>query len=175
MLLAVSGCTSGGDRPSEDVVAVTVPSAATAAPGVLPAPEALAEVMYRLADPAVPGPAKLPLVDGATAADAAKLDSFATALRDGGFLPVTFTVADVRPSDESGDVTATVTVGTGGPAGTGNRGDTGDRGDRVDRGDRGTFSFPMEFHAGPDGWQLSDETAEMLLAVGNSSGSGTGS
>ena len=105
--------------------------------------------MARLADPAVPGADKLPLLQNAAPPDAATLDQFSTALRDGGFNPAVFTVTDVRWTDKPGDALATVTVSTTDPA------------------KAGTFSFPMEFRSGAGGWQLTRETAEMLLAFGN--------
>ena len=157
--VVLSGCAGNGDTRSAP--SVTTPSVSASAarpapadPGPPPPPEALTDVMYRLADPAVAGADKLPLVQNSAPTDAATLDRFAAALRDGGFSPVAFKAADVRwTRDEPGDapetVLATVTVTTTNPS------------------KPGEFSFPMEFHAGPAGWQLTRETAEMLLAFGN--------
>ena len=147
--LGVSGCSSH-DQVSQTQLTLVQPTAAapTADPGPLPAPEALADVLYRLADPAVPGPAKLPLVQNATPADAAAADRFATAMRDTGFVPVTVTATGLRWSPaQPGDVVATVKIAA------------------PDRG--GEFTFPMEFARNGDGWQLTRETAAMLLAFGN--------
>lgn len=126
---------------------VTTPSA----PGPLPPPEALSDVVARLADPAVPGTDKLPLVENTTGADAAALDTFATALRDSGFTPVTVRASDIVASGP-GDVVATIAV-------TGPNSDAGESTEG--------FSFPMEFRHVGNGWQLTRQTAEMLLAFGN--------
>jgi hypothetical protein len=114
----------------------------------LPAPEALTDVLYRLSDPEVAGADKLALVEGAKPADAATIDKFATALRDGGYLPLNLDAADLSWSDRyPGNVTADVTVNTANP-------------------ETGAFSFPMEFKPHDGGWQLSQETAKTLLAFG---------
>lgn len=118
-------------------------------PGPLPPPEALSDVIARLADPAVAGSDKLALVENTTAADAPALDTFATALRDTGFTPVTVRASDIVSSGP-GDVVATIKVS--GP-------DSGSGG--------GEFSFPMEFRRAGNGWQLTRQTADMLLAFGN--------
>nr|HRD11035.1 hypothetical protein [Mycobacterium sp.] len=121
---------------------------ADAAP--LPPPEALTDVMYRLADPAVPGKDKLDLVENTTADEAGTIDRFAAALRDGGFTPLTFAASEIRWSDhQPGDALATINVTTSNPV------------------NPGGFTFPMEFRPHNGGWQLSRETADMLLAFGN--------
>lgn len=77
----------------------------------------MTDVLYRLSDPEVPGADKLPLVEGAKPADAATIDKFATALRDGGYLPLNLEAADLGWSDRyPGNVTADVTVNTANPA-----------------------------------------------------------
>ena len=144
----LAGCADHGASPSVPPPP-PVSNTTAADPGPPPPPEALTDVMNRLADPAVPGTAKLPLVGNAAPPDAAMLDQFSAALRDGGFNPVAFTVTDVRWAHQPGQVLATVTVSTTNPA------------------EPGEFSFPMEFRAGPGGWQLTRDTAEMLLAFGN--------
>lgn len=112
--------------------------------GALPAPEALTDVLYRIADPGVPGTAKLALVQDATPGDAATLDRFATALKDSGYTPPTFAAGDLSWSDANPvDVLATITV------------------TRPDH--DGGGSFPMEFAPRPGGWQLSRDTFTMLL------------
>ena len=103
-------------------------------------------MLSRLADPNVPGTNKINLVEGATLESAATLDKFTNALRDNGYQPMTF-VADKNPSD----AVATITVKTA-------------------RANDGVFTFPMEFTPSQGGWQLSKRTAQMLLALGNSSG-----
>jgi hypothetical protein len=143
-------------------------------PGALPPPEALTDVLGRLADPAVTGIDKLPLVEGATAAQAADLDTFAKALQDNRMLPLTFAATDlVWSEDVPGNVTATVTMT---PADA----------------SISAFSYPMEFKAvqlsepsagvgsEPDksdpaiaGWQLSRKTADLLLAFGTPAPSNT--
>lgn len=56
----------------------------------LPPPNALTDVLARMADANIPGADKLDLVENATPADGAAMDKFATALRDGGYAPATF-------------------------------------------------------------------------------------
>ena len=155
--LGLSGCVPTGDEsaPCRWPRRRSQPSAGGAAPpdpGPLPAPEALADVMYRLADPAVPGPEKLALVEDTAPAGRGHLDRFAAALRDGGFTPVTFT-ADRHE-----------VVGRPSPA-TCWRPSTSRPPDI--RPTPGEFSFPMEFRPHAGGWQLTRETADMLLAFGN--------
>ena len=129
------------------------------APGPLPAPEVLTGVLSRLADPALPGAGKLPLVAGASSADAATLDRFAAALRDGGYTPATFTAAGIRWSPDTPAaqprVLADITVSAPGAA-SGAKPGSGP----------GPFTFPMEFEPADGGWQLTRETAEMLFAFG---------
>jgi len=152
--LALSGCSARDESkpaPSpaspQSSTAAMVPSDPNAA---LPAPEALADVLYRLADPAVKGSDKLALVESTTPDDAATMDRFAAALRDGGFTPLTVTATDIRWSDrQPSDALASVNITTSGNA------------------NPGGFTFPMEFHRHDGGWQLSRETADMLLAFGN--------
>lgn len=160
-LLGGAGC-SPGDRPATESAAqqstpqqsAPQPSAPQpmgpqpADPGPLPKPESLAEVLYRLADAAIPGAEKLGLVQGATPADAAALDNFAAALRDAGYTPITVTATDLRwAPGQARDVLATVRI--------------------TARDDGGEFAFPMDFRRAGAGWQLTRETAEMLLSFGN--------
>jgi hypothetical protein len=160
--VGVSGCAHGeskvsrGFQSSQLSAAPAAPSAVTSQPGApLPTPEALVDVLNRLADPAVPGGEKVGLIEGATPASAATLDKFTNALRDGGYLPMTFVPKDLAWSDKNpSNVTATVVVNT---AHANNR----------------VFTFPMEFTPFQGGWQLSRKTAEMLLAVNNSTPSPT--
>jgi hypothetical protein len=152
--LALSGCSNHDESKPAPSPAAPQSSAVTTAPSdpgaALPAPEALADVIYRLADPAVRGSDKLALVESTTPDDAVTMDRFAAALRDGGFTPLTVTATELRWSDrEPGDALATVRIMTSNPA------------------NPGGFTFPMEFRPHDDGWQLSKETADMLLAFGN--------
>jgi hypothetical protein len=148
--LSLSGCSSnerGASTESEPAPASTS-ATSTAAVHVapLPPPDDLAKVLYRLADPGVPGSQKLNLVEGATPDNAAVFDQFATALLNGGFAPMKFDVRDVAWSDrDPADVVANVNVSSPKP-----------------RGPR--FSFPMEFTPFQGGWQLSARTADVLLA-----------
>jgi hypothetical protein len=149
-VLGLSGCSNNED----DSAAQTATSATSASPSAasapqvapLPAPDALAGVLYRLADAAVPGPQKLNLVEGATPGSAGVFDQFANALINGGYTPVKFDVRDVNWSDrDPADVVANVDVSSSNP-----------------RGPR--FAFPMEFKPYQGGWQLSARTADVLLA-----------
>ena len=152
--IGLSGCSPGESKTS--------PPAAPAAPGAaspvaapptvaLPSPDALTDVLTRLADPNVPGINKLNLVEGATPESAATLDKFINALRDNGYLPISFVANNVAWSDKNPpDAAATITVNTA-------------------RGNSGKFTFPMEFVPSQGGWQLSRKTGDMLLALGNSS------
>jgi hypothetical protein len=149
-VLGLSGCS----RDEQDAVPETAPPptsaslSSTPAPQAtpLPLPEALAAVLYRLADAAVPGTQKLNLVEGATPENVGVFDQFAGALVNGGYAPVKVDVRDVGWSDrDQADVVANVNISSPNP-----------------RGPR--FSFPMEFKPYQGGWQLSARTAEVLLA-----------
>jgi hypothetical protein len=124
----------------------------------LPAPEALVDVLNRLADPNVPAINKMNLVEGATPESADKLDKFTAALRDNGYLPMTFAADNIAWSDKHpSNVMATINV-------------------KTSQANNRKFTFPMEFTPCPPpqrGWQLSRQTAEMLLALGNSPASTT--
>jgi hypothetical protein len=148
--LGLSGC-SGDEQDASPQTALPPTSAslsptAAAQTNPLPPPDALSAVLYRLADPAVPGAQKLNLVEGATPENAGVLDEFANALLNGGYAPVKCDVRDVGWSDrDPADVVANVNVSSSSP-----------------RGPR--FSFPMEFKPYQGGWQLSARTADVLLA-----------
>ncbi|OQZ90974.1 hypothetical protein BST11_10155 [Mycobacterium alsense] len=161
--VALAGCSHTGPKvvssPSSAAPVPSTPVVVAAPPTApLPAPEALIDVLNRLADPNVPGIDKVNLVEGATPDNAGTLDKFTKALRDNGYLPMTFAMKDVAWSDKNpSHVTATVTVNTA-------------------QANNGAFTFPMEFTpfaSSPGGWQLSRRTAEMLLALGNSATSST--
>ncbi|WP_459971093.1 hypothetical protein, partial [Mycobacterium sp. MUNTM1] len=128
------------------------PSSQVAAPvtAPLPPPEALTDVLARLTDPNVPGTSKVNLVEGATPESAASLDKFTNALRDNGYLPMTFNANDIAWSDKNpSNVKAAIAVHTA-------------------QANNANFTFPMEFTPFQGGWQLSRHTAEMLLALGKS-------
>ena len=148
-VLGLPGCSSDKDDASPETSAPsTAPLSSTAAPQAapLPPPDALAGVLYRLADAAVPGPQKLNLVEGATPENAGVFDQFSNALLNGGFTPVKFDIRDVRWSDrDPADVVANVDISSSNPKGP-------------------RFSFPMEFKPIQSGWQLSARTADVLLA-----------
>jgi hypothetical protein len=146
----LSGCSgdehdaSPESAPPSTSASLTATAAPQAAP--LPSPDALAAVLQRLADPAVPGLQKLQLVEGATPESGAVFDQFANALVNGGYAPVKFDVRDIGWSDrDPADVVANVNVSSADPHGP-------------------KFSFPMEFKPYQGGWQLSARTADVLLA-----------
>jgi hypothetical protein len=150
--LGVSGCAGHAAMPPAAAPAPAAPTVAAppADLGPLPVPDALAAVLYRLADAGIPGPDKLALIETTTPADTAALDAFGTALRDGGLAPITISASDIRWSDpHRGHVLATITI-------------TG-----ADPDDAGDFTLPMEFRPSAGGWQLTRETADMLLTSGN--------
>ncbi len=155
----LSACSPSHPKIASSPVAPAAPAPPTAIPlpptTPLPAPQALTDILGRLADPNVPGSDKVNLVEGATPDSAASLDKFTKALRDNGYLPMTFAAKDVAWSDKNpSNVMATISVNTA-------------------RANNGTFTFPMEFTPFQGGWQLSRRTAEMLLALGKSPASTT--
>jgi hypothetical protein len=152
--LGFSGCAHNQPRIAASATPPGPPATSTviAAPPTTPppAPETLTDILGRLADPNVPGSNKVNLVEGATPESAATLDKFTNALRDNGYLPMTFNANDIAWSDKNpANVMASVVVHTA-------------------RANNGTFTFPMEFTPFQGGWQLSRRTAETLLALGNS-------
>ena len=154
--LGLSACSDDtSSAPSPTPVPLTKPPTVSPSPtdagAPLPAPSALTDVMSRLADPAVPGPDKVGLVQYGTPADAAALDRFAKALHDSGYAPMTFEATDLRwASDQQGNVIANVTMKPGGPQAATNK----------------TLKFPMEFSPQADAWQLTRQTADLLLQMG---------
>ncbi|OBG24494.1 hypothetical protein [Mycobacterium sp. 852002-51057_SCH5723018] len=154
-VVGLSGCSHPGPKvvssPSSTVHPTTSPVTVAAPPTApLPAPEALIDVLNRLADPNVPGINKVSLVEGANPDSAGTLDKFTNALRDNGYLPMTFAANNLAWSDKNpSNVMATIIVHTA-------------------QANNGNFTFPMEFAPFQGGWQLSRRTAEMLLALGNS-------
>ncbi|TFV60767.1 hypothetical protein E4P42_04040 [Mycobacterium sp. PS03-16] len=159
----LSGC--GGNAPPPAPAPTPVEQAGPPAapsvpppPAALPPPSALTDVMYRLTDPAVPGTEKTALIAEPGPADAAALDRFGKALTDNGYHPMTFDATDLAWAPERpGDVLATV-IGRTPPDRTG-----------------GDFTFPMQFARTPDGgWQLTRDSAEMLLDLDGDTGTGPG-
>jgi hypothetical protein len=151
--IGLSGCSPAESKTSPASPTASGAAGSVAAPptAALPSPDALTDVLNRLADPNVPGMNKLNLVEGATPENAATLDKFINALRDNGYLPISFVANNVAWSDKNPpDAAATITVNTA-------------------RGNSGKFTFPMEFVPSQGGWQLSRKTGDMLLALGNSS------
>jgi hypothetical protein len=150
----LTGCSHSATDSSPSAELAPPPSTAVASvpAAPLPAPEALTDVLARLADPAVPGSDKANLVESATPETANNLDKFSNALRDGGYLPMTFTATNLAWSDKNpANVMATIAVKTARP-------------------NTGVFTFPMEFTSSTGGWQLSRKTAEMLWSLRNSPG-----
>ena len=152
--VGISGCSSHQQpRIASSVpAAAPAPSSTVAVPPTtpLPTPEALTDILARLADPSVAGINKVSLVEGATPESADTLDKFTNALRDNGYLPMNFVAHDIAWSDKTpANVVATIDVNTAHPA-------------------NASFHFPMEFTPFQGGWQLSRRTAEMLLALGKS-------
>jgi hypothetical protein len=154
--LGLSGC--GDDKPSAAPSPTpfslsrppTVPPSPTETGAPLPPPNALTDLMNRLADPNVPGTDKIALVQYGTPADAAALDKFGKALHDSGYAPLTFEATDLRwAQDQPGNVIANITMKPGGPQGTGK-----------------DLKFPMEFTPQQNGWQLTRQTADLLLQMG---------
>ncbi|RFD23843.1 hypothetical protein MUBE_14935 [Mycobacterium uberis] len=159
VVLGFTGCTHSHSSTSSSAVPSILPSIsspiATPPATALPTPETLTDVLSRLADPNIPGIDKVSLIEGATLDSAVTLDKFSSALRDNGYLPITFVANNITWSDKNpSDVLATISVNTA-------------------QANNDVFSFPMEFTPFPppqQGWQLSKLTAEMLLEFGNSSG-----
>ncbi len=149
--LGMTGCTRDHSQADPGPVPSASPVVAPPVdPGPPPPAEALSDVLARLADPALPGTDKVALVQDTAPQDAGALERFSAALRDTGFAPVAVSATDVRWVDgQPGDALATIKLTSANP-------DT-----------PGEFAFPMEFHHKGDRWQLTRETADMLLAFGN--------
>jgi hypothetical protein len=115
----------------------------------LPPPNALTDLMSRLADPNIPGTDKVGLVQHGTPADAAALDRFGKALHDSGYAPLTFEATDLTwAQDQPGNVIANIAITTANPQAGGD------------------LKFPMEFSPQQDTWQLTRQTADLLLELG---------
>jgi hypothetical protein len=153
--LGLSGCSDDtSSAPSPTPVPLTKPPTVSPSPtdtgAPLPSPTALTDVLGRLADPAIPGTDKVGLVQNGTPADAAALDGFAKALRDSGYSPLTFEASDLTwAQNQTGNVIANITINAANPQATGR-----------------DLRFPMEFSPQGDTWQLTRQTADLLLQVG---------
>jgi hypothetical protein len=151
--LGLSGCsddTSSAPSPTPLPLteSPTVSPTDTGAP--LPSPTALTDLMGRLADPAIPGTDKIGLVQYGTPADAVALDRFAKALHDSGYAPLTFEAGDLLwAQDQTGNVIADITINASNPQTAGH-----------------DLQFPMEFSPQGDSWQLTRQTANLLLQFG---------
>lgn len=158
-VLGCSGCAHSKSSTSLSAIPSACPSISSsivAPPATaLPAPEVLTDVLSRLADPNIPGIDKVPLIESATPDSAVTLDKFSNALRDNGYLPMTFAANNIAWSNKNpSDVLATISI-------------------NIAQTNNSVFSFPMEFtpfSPPQQSWQLSKRTADMLLAFGNASG-----
>ncbi|MGI9123555.1 MAG: hypothetical protein ACR2JM_02220 [Mycobacterium sp.] len=168
--LWLSGC-AAAPQPSPAVppASTAVPNSgeSPASPGVevppAPPPQALADVLLKLGDPAVPGAAKLSLVQDAGPPDAAALDAFANALHNSGLTPIAVSASDIRWSDaHPGEVMAIIKIT--GPA------EFAGPHTAAEPDNSGEFAFPMEFRRDGGDWQLTRDTAQELLAFGNARG-----
>jgi hypothetical protein len=155
-IAAALGLCACGDEPTRAPASVETPPAITKPPTVpdsdsmapLPPPAALTDVMARLSDPNVPGAEKLDAIEMATPHDAAAMDKFGQALRDGGYAPATFEARDLKwTGGQRGNVLALVTI-------------------RTANAQTGNFTFPMEFRFADNHWQLTRQTADALLQLG---------
>lgn len=161
-VFALAACSSGKQHDaapaSSTLASVAATSMAEASPAApvpdkpAPDPQALTDVLNRLADPNLPGAEKVDAVQGATAE---QLDKFTKAVVDAGFAPLSFTVNNPKWSTSTpGDVDAMVTVNSPNPK-------------------MGGLTVPMTFAPKGEGWQLSKQTADILLKAGQSiAGSG---
>jgi hypothetical protein len=154
--LGLSGCSDANpsSAPSPTPFSLSRPPTVSPSPtetgAPLPPATALTDLMSRLADPNVPGTDKVALVQYGTPADAAALDRFGKALHDSGYAPLTFDATDLMwAQGKPGNVIANITMKPGGPQGP----------------DK-DLNFPMEFAPQQDSWQLTRQTADLLLQMG---------
>jgi hypothetical protein len=153
--LGLSGCSDddASSAPSPTAFSLsrppTVPPPPTPTGAPLPPPAALTDLLGRLTDANVPGTDKVSLIQYGTPADAAALDRFAKALRDSGYAPLSFEATDLTwAQDQAGNVIANVAMKANGPAAGKD------------------LSFPMEFSPQQSTWQLTRQTADLLLQMG---------
>jgi hypothetical protein len=149
----LSGCSddsTSAPSPTPFSQSPTVSPPTTEAGAPLPPAATLTDLMGRLADPNVAGTDKIGLVQLGTPADAVALDRFTKALHDSGYAPLTFEATDMMwAQDQPGNVIANITMKPGGPQTTGK-----------------DMKFPMEFAPQQDTWQLTRQTADLLLQTG---------
>lgn len=155
--LGLGACTDRIEPPPATPVTLTPPRSFVAAdelpPAPLPPPEALIDVMVQLTNPDVPGAEKVHLIQDSKPLDGPALDRFDSAVTSAGFRPLSFEAHDIRYAEgDRGNVVASFVINTGNPA----------------AGEGGAFRFPMEFAHGEHGWQLTRQTADMLLVFGGS-------
>jgi hypothetical protein len=139
----LSGCSAEGAKPATPAPSL-VPAGQAPVGAPLPDPDALAAILSQLADPTLPGPQKVALLQYGTAEDEAPIQSFGQALVDNGYAPPVVTATDLAWAPQPGDVTATVTMSSSDPA-------------------HAPFTYPLQFTPRNDGWQLTRRSAEQLL------------
>lgn len=157
--LGLSSFLVGCGQPERPAVTPSSTAAATSSAGhadpipdspggpPLPPTAALTDVMARLSDPAIPGDQKIMLIEQGTPDEAPGLDRFAVALRDNAALPLSFEARDLAWSQAvPGNVVTTMVIKPANPQG-------------------GEFSFPMEFVLSGGSWQLTRQTADLLLQL----------
>ena len=133
-VLGLTGCSHRGPKvvsPPTSAIHTTSSPLVVAAPPTapMPAPDVLVDVLNRLADPNVPGTDKMSLVEAATPESASNIDKFTTALKDNGYLPMTFSANNIAWSDKNpSNVMATISV-------------------KTSQANNRNFTFPMEFTA----------------------------
>ena len=153
--LGLSGCSDDSSSvPSPTPFPLsrppTVPPPPTETGAPLPPAATLTDLMGRLSDPNVPSADKVGLVQYGTPADAAALDRFSKALHDSGYAPLTFEATDMTwAQDQPGNVIANITIKAGGAQAGGK-----------------DLKFPMEFAPQQADWQLTRQTADLLLQMG---------
>jgi hypothetical protein len=148
----LSGCGDDG-RSAQPEGAGPRTTVAEVAPPVapLPAPEVLADVLYRLADPSVPVERKVGLLQYGTVEDEPALQNFGEALAANGFAPLTVTVTDLAWAGQPGNVVANVTLGSTAPGAI-------------------PFTYPMQFSPLRNTWQLTRRSADQLLPLVSAAG-----
>lgn len=143
----LSGCGDGGRSAQPAGPPPRTPVGEVAPPvAPLPAPEVLADVLYRLADPTIPVERKVGLLQFGTVEDEPALRNFGEALAANGFAPLTVTVTDLAWAGQPGNVVANVTLGSPVPA-------------------TRPFTYPMQFSPLRNSWQLTRRTADQLLPL----------
>ncbi len=154
--LGLSGCSddTSSSAPSPTPFPLskppTVPPPPTETGAPLPPAATLTDLMGKIADPNVAGADKVGLIQYGTSADGAALDRFAKALQDSGYAPLTFDASDMTwAQDQPGNVIANITMKPSGPQAAGK-----------------DLKFPMEFSPQQTTWQLTRQTADLLLQMG---------